>query len=69
MPGYKIHLQKSSEIREGIKCTYCRLVLRDPIQTRETGQRYCRECFTDAIRSVLIIVHMYVHYMFNKFTT
>ena len=56
MPGYKVYLQKNDEIREGIKCTYCRLVLRDPIQTSETGQRYCKECFTDAFRLVLVIV-------------
>ena len=53
MPEYKVYLQKNGEIREGLRCSYCRLVLRDPIQTSETGQRYCRECFTEAARSVL----------------
>ena len=53
MPGYTVYLQKNDvTIREGLKCTYCRLVLRDPIQTSETGQRYCKECFTEAKRLV-----------------
>jgi len=50
MPGYKVYPQKNGEVREGLKCSYCRLVLKDPIQTSETGQRYCKECFTEAIR-------------------
>ena len=53
MPGYKVYLQKDGEIREGLRCSYCRLVLRDPIKTSQTGQCYCRECFTEAARSVL----------------
>ena len=50
MPGYKLHLQSNGESREGVKCSYCRLILRDPIQTTNTGQRYCRECFKEAAR-------------------
>ncbi|XP_065899595.1 TNF receptor-associated factor 2-like isoform X2 [Dysidea avara] len=49
MPGHKLYLQ-CGEVHEGLKCTYCRLVLKDPIQTSETGQRYCQECFKDAAR-------------------
>jgi len=47
MPGYKIYLQ-GGQVHEGLKCSYCLLVLKDPIQTSETGQRYCKECFEDA---------------------
>ena len=48
MPGHQIYLLGGREVHEGLKCLYCRLVLKDPIQTSETGQRYCRECFEDA---------------------
>ena len=30
-------------------CTYCSLLLKDPVQTSETGKRYCKECF-DIVR-------------------
>ena len=50
MPGYKLRLQNNEEPSEGIKCSYCRLIMRDPIQTTESGQRYCRECFKEAVR-------------------
>ena len=53
MPGYKLRLQKNEEPSEGIKCSYCRLIMRDPIQTAESGQRYCRECFKEAVRYAL----------------
>jgi len=47
MPGYKLYLQGGGKIHEGLKCSFCLLVLKDPIQTSETGQRYCKECFKD----------------------
>ncbi|XP_065899573.1 TNF receptor-associated factor 2-like isoform X2 [Dysidea avara] len=50
MPGYKLCLQKG-EVHEGLKCSYCRLILKDPMQTSQTGQRYCKECFEDATRT------------------
>ena len=50
MPGYKLRLRNNEEPNEGIKCSYCRLIMRDPIQTAESGQRYCRECFKEAVR-------------------
>ena len=50
MPGYKPYLQNNEELREGVKCSYCRLILRDPVQTAESGQRYCRECFKEAVK-------------------
>ena len=55
MPGYKLYLQNNEEPREGVKCSYCRLILRDPIQTTNTGQRYCRECFKEAVRYAFLI--------------
>ena len=53
MPGYKVFLQNGEEIREGLKCSYCKLTLKDPVQTSEIGQRLCRECFDKAIKLVV----------------
>ena len=41
-------------VREGLLCYYCRLILKDPIQTSETGQRFCKECFKEAVRYVIV---------------
>jgi len=63
MPGYKLCLQERREVHEGLKCSCCRLVLKDPIQTSETGQRYCKECFEDARLAVNINVCIFeLHY-------
>ena len=58
MPGYKVSLvgNTASIIREGLKCSYCRLLLKDPIQTSESGLRYCRECFKEAVRYVYTVM-------------
>ena len=45
MPGYKVVLQDDGEMREGLACFYCKLLLKDPVQTSESGQRLCKECF------------------------
>ena len=50
MPGYKVFLQDDGEIREGLTCCYCRLVLKDPVQTSESGLRFCKECYSKAPR-------------------
>ena len=42
-------------VHEGLLCYYCRLVLKDPIQTSETGQRFCKECFKEAVRYNVIL--------------
>ena len=34
-------------------CTHCSLLLKDPVQTSETGKRYCKECF-DIVKYVSI---------------
>ena len=52
MPGYKVFLQDDRGIHEGLTCSYCKLVLKDPVQTSETGQRLCRECFNKATKLV-----------------
>ena len=52
MPGYKLYPQ-NGEIREGLKCAYCKLVLKDPVQTSETGLRLCKDCFEIAHKLVL----------------
>ena len=46
MPGYKVFLQDGGDIREELTCSYCKLVLKDPVQTSESGQRFCWECYT-----------------------
>ena len=50
MSGYKVFLQDGGDIREGLTCTYCKLVLKDPVQTSESGQRFCWECYHKAPR-------------------
>ena len=52
MPGYKVFLQDSGGIHEGFTCSYCKLLLKDPVQTSETGQRLCKECFEEASKLV-----------------
>ena len=54
MPGYKVFLEDGGEIREGLTCAYCKLVLKDPVQTSESGLRLCRGCFEKANRLVLM---------------
>ena len=60
MPGYKVCLINDDAFREGLKCSFCSLLLRDPIQTSETGQRYCKECYKEAVRYCIPVVH-YAH--------
>ena len=38
---------------EALMCTRCSLLLKDPVQTSETGKRYCKECF-DIVRYVCV---------------
>ena len=54
MPGYKVFLEDGGEIREGLTCSYCKLVLKDPVQTSESGLRLCRGCFEAAKKLVAI---------------
>ena len=53
MPGYKVFLQDGGEIRDGLTCSYCKLLLKNPVQTSESGQRLCKECFEVATRLVI----------------
>ena len=57
MPGHKVYLQDGGEIREGLKCCYCRLVLKDPVQTSESGLRLCKECYEKASKLVFLLIH------------
>ena len=54
MPGYKVYLQDGGEIREGLTCSYCKLLLKDPVQTSESGLRLCRGCYEIANKLVHI---------------
>ena len=60
MPGYKVYLQDGGEIREGLTCCYCRLLLKDPVQTSESGLRLCKECYEKASKLVLLLIHSHV---------
>ena len=64
MPGYKVCLLNDESFREGLKCSFCSLLLRDPIQTSETGQRYCKECYKEAVRLVLYQASL-LHYTYS----
>jgi len=56
MPGYKLFFEDGQEIeRPDLTCCYCRLLLKDPIQTSQSGQRYCKECFKEAVRFSLTV--------------
>ena len=55
MPGYKVYLRDGGDICEGLTCSYCKLLLKDPVQTSESGLRLCRECFEKAIKLVHIL--------------
>ena len=44
---------QDGEIYEGLKCSYCELLLKDPVQTTESGLRLCRTCFEGATKLVI----------------
>ena len=48
MSGYRVILQDGGAIWEGLICSYCKLVLKNPMQTTESGLRFCKECFDEA---------------------
>jgi len=52
MPGHKVYLQSGGEVRVELTCSYCELVLRDPVQTSETGMRICKDCVDEAKKDV-----------------
>ena len=55
MPGHRVFLQDGGEISEGLTCSYCKLLLKDPVQTSKRALRLCRECFKPAIKLVHIM--------------
>jgi len=50
MPGHKLTAQDGKEVCDELTCSYFKLVLRDPVQTSESGLRFCKECFDKAQR-------------------
>ena len=50
MPGYDLPLQDGVVLHNRLKCHYCQLVMKDPVQTKETGLIFCRECFNEAVK-------------------
>ena len=54
MPGYNtLPLQDNTIIQERLKCTHCQLIMRDPVQTKENGLFFCRECFNEVLKYVI----------------
>ena len=45
-------------MQEELKCSYCRLVLKDPVQTSEIGRRYYKEGFTEAATYVSVTLSL-----------
>lgn len=50
MSGHVIYPQDSQELPEDLKCTYCELVLNDPVETSETELKFCNACFDKAVK-------------------
>ena len=55
MPGYKLFLLSGGEVCDELTCSYCKLVLKDPVQTSETGLRLCEDCVDKAQKYVSFI--------------
>ena len=54
MPGYDTFpLQDGKVIDKRLKCYYCKLVMKDPVQTKGTGRLACRGCFDEALKYVI----------------
>lgn len=43
-------LQDDQELPEELKCTYCKLILNEPVETSETDLRFCGECYDKAVK-------------------
>ena len=56
---------QDGEIREGLTCSYCKLLLKDPVQTSESGLRLCRECYDTASKLVLHNIVGHVAFEFS----
>ena len=64
MPGYKLVFLQ--EILKTFLCAYCKLVMRDPVQTSKTGIRFCKECYNKAPRYALSKLYCPVMYYFGS---
>ena len=58
MPGYKVYPQDGGDVRDGLTCSYCELMLKDAVQTTETGLRFCKGCFEKARKFVLSLLYI-----------
>ena len=61
MPGLELYLQDGGKVQDELTCSYCKLVLKDPVQTSESGLRFCRECFDKA--KMLVALLLYMHHI------
>ena len=50
MSGYKLLMFLQEPVRTTFQCAYCKLVMRDPVQTSKTGIRFCKECYNKVPR-------------------
>jgi len=53
MPGHIIYPLDGGDVCGDLTCSYCKLMLRDPVQTTVTGHRLCRGCFDAAQKYVM----------------
>ena len=49
MSGHVICLQDDQQLAEELTCTYCQLVLNEPVEASESGLRFCDNCFDKAV--------------------
>ena len=52
--GYDAVFMESSVLATNYECPICTFALRDPVQTKDCGHRYCKHCFEDMCKRYLI---------------
>ena len=50
MPGHVIHPQDDQKVPQDLLCTFCGLVLNEPVETSETGLTLCAGCFDNDVK-------------------
>lgn len=60
MPGYDLKVDGDYARLDSLQCTYCKLILRDAIQTSE-GQRFCKTCWEQIEKFVLRVTYLLLY--------
>ena len=50
MSGHVIYPQDDQQLAEELTCTYCQLVLNEPVEASESELRFCDSCFDKAVK-------------------